>query len=67
MIFDKSQKEDMIDLKIRITPNSLPDRKPRGRSRKELALLGTELDQPIIPKITRQKSSEPAPRAKKFL
>ena len=53
MIFNKSQKGDIVDFKIRITPNSLPDCKPRGRLRKKPTLLGTEPDQLIIPKITR--------------
>lgn len=37
IIFDESQKGGTVDLRVRTTPNTLPDRKPRGRPRKDPA------------------------------
>jgi hypothetical protein len=37
MVFDESQRGGTVDLRIRTTPNTLPDRKPRGRPRKNPA------------------------------
>src|SRR5271167_1406191 len=37
IIFNESQKGGTVDLRVRTTPNTLPDRKPRGRPRKDPA------------------------------
>jgi hypothetical protein len=43
IIFDESQKGGIVNLRVRMTPNTLPDQKPRGRPRKDLIV-----DAPIL-------------------